>query len=108
MKGKYNHVKVTENIFNNIIEDNFLNLKKYFPIKKYTQRCGSNFGTLVLQRLVCIDESADYRRDTASETDPILGSRHLATLPSRGDVSAQEGSCGAGEGAILGPGSLRV
>jgi hypothetical protein len=100
MKGKYNHVKVTENIFNNIIEDNFLNLKKYFPIKKYTQRCGSNFGTLVLQRLVCIDERVDYknyiasekgRSDIGSARDPISGSRNPSTFPARGDVPSQRG-----------------
>jgi hypothetical protein len=45
-------------------------------------------GSWIPQRLVCAGESADYRSDTASGTDPVLGSRH----PGRGEVSAQEGS----------------
>jgi hypothetical protein len=62
-------------------------------------RSGSPLGSLVLQRLVCTAESTDYRSDT--------GSRHVSTFPARGEMSTREGSFGADEGAILGPGSLR-
>ena len=51
--------------------------------------------------------SGTGRRDTGSGTDPISGSRHPGTFPTRGEVSAQEGSAWAGEGAILGPRSIR-
>ena len=51
--------------------------------------------------------SGTGRSDTASGTDPVLGSRHPGTFPARGEVFALDGSAGAGEGAILGPGSLR-
>jgi hypothetical protein len=61
-------------------------------------------------------EQADYRSDTSSGTgrsnttygtDPISGSRHPGTFPTKGEVSSWEGSFGVGEGAILGPGFLR-
>ena len=45
--------------------------------------------------------------DTASGTDPILGSGLPGTFPTRGEVSAWEGSFAACDGAILGLGSLR-
>ena len=45
--------------------------------------------------------------DTASRTDPVSGSRHPGTFPARREESSREGSFRAGEGAILGPGSLR-
>jgi hypothetical protein len=38
------------------------------------------------------DEQADCRSNTASGTDPILGSRHMGTLSARGEMSAWEGS----------------
>jgi hypothetical protein len=50
------------------------------------------FGSRIPQRLVCTGESGDYRSDTASGTDPFLGSRHPGTFPARGEVSALEGS----------------
>ena len=53
-------------------------------------------------------EPANCRSNTASETDSILGSRHLGTFPAGREVSTQEGSTRAGKGAIMGPGSLRV
>jgi hypothetical protein len=52
-------------------------------------------------------ERADCRSDTASGTDPVSGSRHPSTFPTREEVSAWEGSFRAGKVAILGPGSLR-
>ena len=48
------------------------------------------------QRLLCTGENVDYRSYsasgtgrsyTASGTDPVLGSRHLGTFPTRGEVS---------------------
>ena len=64
---------------------------------KEIQKVGSHLGYQILQRLVCADESVDYRsytasrtgeRDTASGTDPISDSRHRGTFPARGKVSA--------------------
>ena len=52
--------------------------------------------------------SGTGRRDTASGIDPVSGSRHLGTFPTRGEVSAKEGSDRALGGAILGSQSLRV
>ena len=37
------------------------------------------------------------RRDTASGTDPVSGSRHSGTFPSRGEVSAHPGGLGPPE-----------
>jgi hypothetical protein len=48
--------------------------------------------TQVPQRPVCAGESADCRSNTPSRTDPISGSRHLGTFPTRGEVSTQESS----------------
>jgi hypothetical protein len=70
----------------------------------------------VPQRLVYTGQSADYRSDTASGTgrsntasgtDPVLGSRYIGTFPAKGEVSTRESWAGAGEEAILGPGFLR-
>jgi hypothetical protein len=53
-------------------------------------------GTQIPQRLVYTCESADYRSNTdsgkgrnniASGTDPISGTRHPGTFPTRGEVS---------------------
>jgi hypothetical protein len=52
-------------------------------------------------------EQVECRGDTASGTDPVSGSRHPGTFSTKGEVSTQEGSARAGEGAILGPGSIR-
>ena len=51
--------------------------------------------------------SGTGRGNTVSGTDPVWGSRNPGTFPARGEVSAQEGSFGAGEGDILGPQSFR-
>ena len=42
--------------------------------------------------LVCTGECEDYRSNTASGTDPVLGSRHPVTFPARGEVSNREAS----------------
>ena len=52
-------------------------------LKKQRQGIGSR----IPQRLVCTGENADYRSYTVSGTDPVLGSRHLGTIPARGEVS---------------------
>jgi hypothetical protein len=52
---------------------------------------GSHLGSQIPQRLVCTGESVDYRNYTASEADPISGSRHLGTLPARGELSMSPG-----------------
>jgi hypothetical protein len=61
---------------------------------------GSHLGFWIPQRLVCAGDSADYRSDTASGTDPISGSRHPDTFYARGQVSTREGSARAGGGDI--------
>ena len=55
---------------------------------KEIQKVGSHLGYQILQRLVCADESVDYRSHTASGTDPISCSRHPDTFLARGKVSA--------------------
>jgi hypothetical protein len=78
-------------------------------------RWGRHLGSWIPLRLVCTGESADYRSYTdsgtgrsytASGTDSVSGSRHPGTFPTRGEVSTQEGSASAGEGAIFGAGSI--
>jgi hypothetical protein len=82
-------------------------------------RRGSYLGSQIPQRPVCTGESGDCRSDTASGTgrsntasgtDPVSGSRHPGTFPTRGEGRCPPGSAlpaGAGEKAILSPGSLR-
>ena len=78
-------------IFTNPTTNRGLISKIYKEHKKLTScRWRSHPGAQTTQRLVCAGESADYRSDTASETgrsntaseaDPISGSRHPGNFP---------------------------